>query len=478
MTLNSIASGTASIALAAIRNSQQTLTQEIQQCLTALGFQPGAVDGWWGNRTQTAFVAFANRNQLKSDEISPAAAQILLGIQPSNLNRIASGTTTIALVIIRNSQNLTREVQQRLTTIGFQPGAIDGVWGSRTQSAFATFASLNQLKSDEITPKAAQILLGIQPKPDLPAPPPSQPTDLPPSATPLPQPTPRFAAITQAIPAGLRSIASESWFWQMNRIMVDQQITRQIQQGLDAMGHEPGPVDGLWGNQTQAAYADFAKTYGLKADELSPIAALMLLEPAIPQIPVTRPIRRLTPQDFQNVARSMGCEVAAVRAVVDVEAAGSGFLSDGRPKILFEAHWFSEYTSGRFDQSHADISSAFWNRNLYVGGVGEWDRLYRAARLNREAALKSASWGLGQIMGFNHPTAGYRDAESFVREMHESEGKQLAAMFNFVRGNRLDRFLIDRDWAGFARQYNGESFQVNRYDQKLAEAYNYWRNAA
>ncbi|MBD1822800.1 N-acetylmuramidase family protein [Cyanobacteria bacterium FACHB-DQ100] len=204
----------------------------------------------------------------------------------------------------------------------------------------------------------------------------------------------------------------------------------------------------------------------------------MLLEPAIPRIPVVRPTRSLNSQDFRDVARSIGCEVAAVRAVVDVEAAGSGFLRDGRPKILFEAHWFSDFTNGRFDYSDDNISSPVWNRSLYIGGAGEWDRIYRAANLNREAALKSASWGLGQVMGFNHAQAGYRDVESFVRDMHESEGKQLAAMFNFIKSNRLDRFLISRDWAGFALRYNGESYRVNRYDEKLADAYNYWLKAA
>lgn len=381
-----------------------------------------------------------------------------------NLNTIASGTATIALTTVQNSQSLTREVQQRLTALGFQPGVVDGIWGNRTQSAFTAFATRNQLKADGISPRAAQLLLGIQPRP-------AQPT-------PTPTPPPQFAPATQAIPTGLRSIASDVLIWQMNRITSDQRLIRQIQQGLDAMGHNPGPIDGLWGGRTQAAYLAFAKAYGFNSNEFSPIVALMLLEPAIPRIPVTRPPRALNAQDFRDVARSIGCEVAAVRAVVDVEAAGSGFLRDGRPKILFEAHWFSEFTSGEFDDSNDDISSPVWNRALYIGGVGEWDRIYRAVNLDREAALKSASWGLGQIMGFNHVAAGYPDVESFVRDMHESEGKQLAAMFNFIKSNRLDRFLIDRDWAGFARQYNGESFRVNRYDEKLADAYDRWLKAA
>ena len=47
-----------------------------------------------------------------------------------------------------------------------------------------------------------------------------------------------------------------------------------------------------------------------------------------------------TPLDdaaIASAANKLGCEVAAVRAVVDVES-GGGFLPDGRPKILFERH--------------------------------------------------------------------------------------------------------------------------------------------
>jgi peptidoglycan hydrolase-like protein with peptidoglycan-binding domain len=280
------------------------------------------------------------------------------------------------------------------------------------------------------------------------------------------------------VPESLRAIASDLFTWQLSRITTSDRLSRQVQEALTIMGHRPGPIDGIWGGGTQAAFAEFAGIYGFKPNELSPQAALLLLEPAVPGITVTRPIRRLTPQDFSTVAQSIGCEVAAVRAVAEVEAAGAGFQNDGRPKILFEAHWFSDFTGGRFDRTNGDISSPVWNRDLYVGGAGEWDRLYRALFLNRVAALRSTSWGLGQIMGFNHIAAGYPDVESFVRDMHESEGKQLTAMFNFIKSNRLDRFLITRDWAGFALRYNGESYRINRYHEKLAAAYSRWSKVA
>jgi peptidoglycan hydrolase-like protein with peptidoglycan-binding domain len=260
------------------------------------------------------------------------------------------------------------------------------------------------------------------------------------------------------------------------RVNANLALSAEVQYCLNQIGYDLGVADGLWGNRTQSAYADFCRAYQLNPNEVTPQTAQFLLEPSVPGITVVRPARMLTDGDYRAVAQSIGCEVAAVRAVVDVEAAGSGFFKDGRPKILFEAHWFSAFTDSRYDDSNPNISSPVWNRRLYLGGVAEWDRLYQAILLDRNAALKSASWGLGQVMGFNHPAAGYRDAESFVRDMHVSEGRQLQAMFNFIKTNRLDRFLISRNWASFAFGYNGEGYRSNAYDEKLADAYAYWAN--
>lgn len=181
--------------------------------------------------------------------------------------------------------------------------------------------------------------------------------------------------------------------------------------------------------------------------------------------------KKLTEADYQRAAAALGVPVATIKAVVAVETSGGGFLSDGRPKILFEAAWFSDYTNRRYDISHPDISSYYWNPDLYVGGAGEYDRLQKAMGLNRQAALMSASWGLGQIMGGNFQAAGYSDVETFVKDMYESEGKQLLAMINFIRSQGLADELRRRDWAGFAYGYNGEGYRQNNYDVKLAQAY-------
>lgn len=179
----------------------------------------------------------------------------------------------------------------------------------------------------------------------------------------------------------------------------------------------------------------------------------------------------LSEQDFKRAADRLGCEVAAVKAVAEVESGGkTGFLPDKRPKILFESRWFHKLTGGRFDASNPELSTPTWVRN-YKGGAAEYDRLQGAIALDRAAALKSASWGMFQILGVNHAIVGFGDVEAFVKAQVESEGRQLDAFIGFVISNKLDDELRDKRWADFARVYNGPGFAENKYDSKMADAY-------
>ncbi|MBO0749449.1 MAG: DUF3380 domain-containing protein [Porphyrobacter sp.] len=186
-----------------------------------------------------------------------------------------------------------------------------------------------------------------------------------------------------------------------------------------------------------------------------------------------------TPLDdgaIAGAAKKLGCEVAAVRAVIDVES-GGGFLPDGRPKILFERHYFSRLTKGRFDASHPDISNGAWG-GYGAGGAHQYDRLAEAIKCDRDAALRSASWGMFQIMGDNYRAAGFADVESYVKAMVSGEPAQLDAFVSFVKKTGLDDELARRDWAGFARGYNGPAYRDNRYDEKLAAAYTFHSRGA
>lgn len=188
---------------------------------------------------------------------------------------------------------------------------------------------------------------------------------------------------------------------------------------------------------------------------------------------------RLIDEDFTQVAELLGCEPAALKAVQQVETGGrGGFFSPGRPAILFEGHIFWTQLKKRgsnpedYVKGNENILYPKWEKGHYKGGIGEYDRLEQSRKINREAADASASWGMFQIMGFNYAACGEESIESFVRSMCESEFKQLLLTANFIKKNsQMLQALQARDWAVFAKCYNGPAYAQNRYDVKLEAAY-------
>jgi hypothetical protein len=172
---------------------------------------------------------------------------------------------------------------------------------------------------------------------------------------------------------------------------------------------------------------------------------------------------------FLQAAAAVNADPIALWAVVTVETSGKGFLPDRRPQILFERHIFSKRTGGRFDKSHPDISAR--SQGGYGAGGNQYARLAKAIDVDRKAALESASWGLGQIMGFNASLAGFPNVEEMVSAMIRSEDAQIMAMMRFLKNTNIHKVLERRDWAAFARAYNGPTFAKNQYDTKLADAH-------
>jgi hypothetical protein len=184
------------------------------------------------------------------------------------------------------------------------------------------------------------------------------------------------------------------------------------------------------------------------------------------------PARPLSTNDISLIAGYLGCHIAAVHAVLAVEAAGKGFDAKGRPKMLFEPHVFwRELGQGakRTAAAKAGLAYAKWKPGAYPSD--SYPRLAKAMAIDERAALRSASWGLGQVMGFNHSAAGFPSVQEMVRAMTISEGAQIYAMARFIVTNSLHRALKARDWEAFAKGYNGSGYRENGYHTKLKAAY-------
>ncbi|KFG90718.1 putative phage-encoded peptidoglycan binding protein [Sphingobium herbicidovorans NBRC 16415] len=217
-----------------------------------------------------------------------------------------------------------------------------------------------------------------------------------------------------------------------------------LQRRLASLGYYSGAIDGKFG-------------------PLSRAATLKCLTDG-PDHPITL-------GDVAAAAQDLSVDPATIWAVYDVEAAGDAFI-DGRPTILFEPHRFSRSTKHRYDAAYPAISSRTWNKKLYPASQQRrWEQLLAAVALDVDAGFMSASYGAFQILGENYAVCDAADAWSFAWRQSRTEGDQLEAFVRFVVGRGLKSALQRRDWAAFAKGYNGTAYRENRYDERLAAAY-------
>ncbi len=191
---------------------------------------------------------------------------------------------------------------------------------------------------------------------------------------------------------------------------------------------------------------------------------------------ITGKAKRLDDIDLPAIGAEIDVGEDEIHAVLDVETAGGGFDSIGRPKMLFEPHIFwRELGPGPDRDKAASLGLAYpkWGQKKYP--KDSYGRLGQAMEINLEKALRSASWGLGQIMGFNCLAAGYATARQMVEAFLDDEETHLRAMIAFIKNSGLDDELRRHDWTGFAKGYNGAGYAKHGYHTKLAAAFKKWQ---
>jgi hypothetical protein len=174
---------------------------------------------------------------------------------------------------------------------------------------------------------------------------------------------------------------------------------------------------------------------------------------------------KITNAQIVLLARMFGYNPAAVASVLEVEAPKGGFLQDGRLTILFERHWFYKLTPEKVSKVRPDLSNP--QPGGYKGGDAEWDRLNAAIAFDEINALKSASWGKPQIMGFNHALCGYGTVKDMIEDFKRGEYNQVKAMLQLIKNQpSWDRALKSQNWKRFAELYNGPNQDRGDLDPK------------
>ncbi len=287
-------------------------------------------------------------------------------------------------------------------------------------------------------------------------------------------------------------------------------------------GFDPNGVDGIFGAGTESATKRFQTAHGLRSDGIvssktwdAALGVAVVGDPApTTNSPFLKDRIDISKIALEPATKAAGRDVGVIRtwnrfgglitalagelkfdpdaaaAVLAVESGGTGMTASG-PTIRFENHtFFKEWGESHRStfQAHFKYGSPRWQghkwRRSATGNwttchksqASEWEVFRFAASFDENAAIRSMSIGLAQIMGFNHRIVGYDTPKQMLDAFSASEGAQVVGFFDFVQYNKLATAIQNKDWNAFAKVYNGKGkFAV--YGEKMRKAYEQLRAA-
>lgn len=179
----------------------------------------------------------------------------------------------------------------------------------------------------------------------------------------------------------------------------------------------------------------------------------------------------LSDELFAEEAEKLGVEVAAIKAVALIEAGSQmkGFWAPGVPIVNFDKVMYNKLHNKVDSQKGAKDEMV--PEGLSGFPLKRWTRLVEARRINYQGANIATFWGMFQIGGFNYKRCGCETLDEFVELMSRSEADQLDLFVSFIKNCGMAEDLKKKNWAAFARKYNGASYAKRGYHTKMEAAY-------
>ncbi len=261
-----VAPGLISQALLQVEDRGESVTQ-LQTQLSSLGYYAGPISGVFGALTESAVTDFQRRNGLSPDgivgaetlaAIERATAAASSSARPAARLPVASG----GFVLLGDAGADVTTLQQRLTTLGYYQGAVDGQFGSLTEAALIAFQQAQGLKPDGIAGRATFSALNAPTTP-------SSATSTALTAASQPQLTPAFPSPsglggsqpTAQTPASSSPVQPIQPLPDVSVLELQRQLTRQ--------GLYSGPLDGILGPETQRAIAAAQRSHGINPGDIN-----------------------------------------------------------------------------------------------------------------------------------------------------------------------------------------------------------------
>jgi len=180
------------------------------------------------------------------------------------------------------------------------------------------------------------------------------------------------------------------------------------------------------------------------------------------------------PVVFDQVADELDVEVELLKAFVKVESGSCNSLN-GKPICRWETHIFKRYTGiniyvhglrGRINAECQGNEYEAFNRGCLV----------RDGKYEKQAYM-SASWGMGQIMGFHYKRLGFNTPKEMVEWIGESDDNGIRSIGRFIKTHaKLLKACQTKDFYKIAYYYNGAYFEKyapegKQYDDKIKAEY-------
>lgn len=128
--------------------SRGSAVTDLQKKLTSKGFSTGGIDGIFGPATEKAVRAFQKSRGLYSDGIVGSATRKALNENSSNNSPGESALSKSGTLKKGSKGPAVKELQQRLTALGYDPKGTDGIFGANTEKAVKNFQKAKRLTSD------------------------------------------------------------------------------------------------------------------------------------------------------------------------------------------------------------------------------------------------------------------------------------------------------------------------------------------
>ena len=143
-----------------------------------------------------------------------------LGIKRIFIVALVLASALVLANTVSGESDLVRQVQKRLIALGYDPGPVNGLMGTKTRAALSAFQKREDLASSGKIDASTKWVLGIV----------------------------------------LRQTGSDAEARKPDEVALEVRI---VQQRLKAFGHNPGPIDGAMGRKTRAALRAFQQSNAL-----------------------------------------------------------------------------------------------------------------------------------------------------------------------------------------------------------------------